>query len=63
MNWVSDLPRVVHSMNATPMEVLCYQTPFEIYFGRQHEKHTPLPDLFQMKQRVRKSTERYAKRM
>lgn len=38
-------------------------TPFEIFFGRQHEKHTPLPDLSQMKQRDRKSTARCVQRM
>lgn len=54
-NSVSDLARVVHSMNATPVEVLRYQTPFEIYFGRQHEKHTPLHNLSQMTHRVRKN--------
>lgn len=40
-----------------------WSTPFEIFFGRQHEKHTPLPDLSQMKQRDRKSTARCVQRM
>lgn len=62
-NWVLDLQIVVHSINAFPMEVLRNQNPFEIFFGRQHEKHTPLPDLSQMKQRDIKSTARCVQRM
>lgn len=62
-NWVLDLQIVVHSINAFPMEVLRNQNPFEIFFGRQHEKHTPLPNLSQMKQRDRKSTARCVQRM
>lgn len=62
-NWVLDLQIVVHSINAFPMEVLRNQNPFEIFFGRQHEKHTPLPDLSQMKQRDRKSTARCVQRV
>lgn len=45
------------------MEVLRYQNPFEIFFGRQHEKHTPLPNLSQMKQRDKKSTAKCVQRM
>lgn len=62
-NWVLDLQIVVHSINAFPMEVLRNQNPFEIFFGRQHEKHTPLPNLSEMKQRDRKSTARCVQRM
>lgn len=62
-NWVLDLQIVVHSINAFPMEVLRNQNPFEIFFGRQHEKHTPLPNLSQMKERDRKSTARCVQRM
>lgn len=62
-NWVLDLQIVVHSINAFPMEVLRNQNPFEIFFGRQHEKHTPLPNLSQMKQRDRKSTARCVQRV
>lgn len=62
-NWVLDLQIVVHSINAFPMEVLRNQNPFEIFFGRQHEKHTPLPNLSEMKQRDRKSTARCVQRI
>lgn len=62
-NWVTDLPTVVHSMNTTAMEVLNYQTPFEIYFGRQHKKHKATPNISLLKQRVRNSTARCANRM
>lgn len=50
-------------MNTTAMEVLNYQTPFEIYFGRQHKKHKATPNISLLKQRVRNSTARCANRM
>ena len=37
-NWVEGLQGVVNSINSQPKEVLSYQTPFTVYFGRGFDK-------------------------
>ncbi|KAH3846914.1 hypothetical protein DPMN_089221 [Dreissena polymorpha] len=37
-NWVECLQDIVNSINKQPKEVLSYQTPFAVYFGRGYDK-------------------------
>ena len=35
VNWAEELPNYQRILNANPKEVLCYKTPFEIYYTRK----------------------------
>ena len=58
-NWVKDLPKVLNSMNTTAKEVLNYQTPFDIFFGRAKDMSSVKSNVARSSKRCLDRNQRY----